>query len=92
MLFSIFHVSFVSIRFRNDINATSVGTRAAFVLAKMPPRRRPANEVPVEEVYDRDRMTRLEQQVEALTQQLGAFMAIHNQQNQRPYDLGDEDP
>ena len=29
--------------------------------------------------------------MEALTQQLGVFMAIHNQQNQRPYDLGDED-
>ena len=37
-------------------------------------------------------MTRLKQQVEALTQQLGTFMAINNQQNQHPYDLGDEDP
>ena len=30
--------------------------------------------------------------MEALTQQLGVFMAIHNQQNQHPYDLGNEDP
>ena len=29
---------------------------------------------------------------EALIQQLGVFMAIHNQQNQHPYGLGDEDP
>ena len=30
--------------------------------------------------------------MEALTQQHGAFLAIHNRQNQRPYDSGDEDP
>ena len=30
--------------------------------------------------------------MEALTQQLGAFLAIYNQQNQCSYDLGDEDP
>ena len=48
----------------------------------MLPRRRPANEVPVEEAYERDRMTRLEQQMEALTQQLQALMAVQNQQNQ----------
>ena len=47
--------------------------RVVFILVKMPPRRRLANEVSVDEVYDRDCMTRLEQQVEALTQQLGAF-------------------
>ncbi|KAJ8619599.1 hypothetical protein MRB53_028128 [Persea americana] len=35
----------------------------------MPPRRRPANEIPVNEAYARDRMTRLEQQMETLTQQ-----------------------
>ena len=58
----------------------------------MPPRRRPDNKVPIEKMYDNDRITRLEQQVEALTQQLGAFLAIHNQQNQSPYDSDNENP
>ena len=73
-----------------DSSATSVGTRAAFVLDKMPPRSRPANEVKVEEVYERDRITRLEQQVEALTKQFQAFLAAQNQHNQshNPYDSG----
>ena len=51
-----------------DIFATSVGTRAVFILDKMSLRRRPTNEVPIEVVYDSDHMTRLEQQMEALTQ------------------------
>ena len=49
-----------------NASATSFGTRAVFVLDKMPPRRRPTNEVPMEEAYERDRMKRLEQQMEAL--------------------------
>ena len=56
----------------------------------MSPRRRPANEVPVEKAYERDRMMWLEQQMEALTQQLQAFMAVHNQYNQPQYDSHDE--
>ena len=72
-----------------DAFATSVGTKATFVLDRMPLRRRPANEVLVEEAYDHDRMTWLEQQMEALTQQLQAFMAVQNQQNHNSYDLGD---
>ena len=44
-----------------DASATSVDIRAAFVLDNMSPRRRLANEGPVEEVYDCDSMTRLEQ-------------------------------
>ena len=77
-LSSIFRVSLVFIRFRYISATLAVGVKDTFVLAKIPPRRRLANEVPVEEMYDRDRMTRLKQQVEALTQQLGTFLAIHN--------------
>ena len=47
----------------------------------MPQRRRPANEIPVDEAYERDRMTLLEHQMEALMQQLQAFMIVQNQQN-----------
>ena len=58
----------------------------------MLPRRRLANEVPVEEVYESDRMTWLEQQVGALTQQFQEFLATQNQhkQNHNLYD-SDED-
>ena len=35
-------------------------------------------------------MTQLEQQMEALTQQLQALMAVQNQQNQPQYDSGNE--
>ena len=48
----------------------------------MPPRRCLVNEVPLEEAYERDHMKRLEHQMEALTQQLQALMAVQNQQNQ----------
>ncbi|KAJ8625639.1 hypothetical protein MRB53_034169 [Persea americana] len=56
----------------------------------MPPRRRPANEIPVEEAYARDRMTRLEQQMEMLMQQFQAFMAYQNHQNHNAHDAGDD--
>ena len=39
---------------------------------------------------ERDRMTQLEQQMEALTQQLQALVAVQNKQNQPQYDSGDE--
>ena len=73
-----------------NASATSVGTRAVFVLDKMPPWRRPTNEVKVKEVYECDRITRLEQQVDALTKQFQAFLAAQNQHNQNynPYDSG----
>ena len=61
-----------------DAFATSVGTKARFVLDEKQPRRCPANEVQVEEVYEHDRMTRLEQQVQALMQQFQAFLANQN--------------
>ena len=50
-----------------DYSATSIGTKAVFILDKMSPRRCPTNKGPIEEVYDRDHMARLEQQMEALT-------------------------
>ena len=56
----------------------------------MPPRRRPTNEVPVEEVYDHDRMTRLGQRIEAFKQQSQAFFATQHRQNHNPYNLGDD--
>ena len=83
--FPFFHV----IIFLNA-STTSVGTRVTFVLDKMPPRRRSANEVPVEEAYKCDRMTRLKQHMEALTQQFQVFLAVQNQQNQPQYDSSDE--
>ena len=52
-----------------DTSATSVGIRDVFVLNKMPPKKRLTNKIPIEEVYERDCITRLEQQVEVLTQQ-----------------------
>ena len=61
-----------------DTFATLVGTRATFILDKMPPRRCLTNEVHVEETYERDHMARLEQQMEALMQQFQAFFAIEN--------------
>ena len=53
----------------------------------MLPKRCPTNEVPIEEVHDRDRMMWLEQQIEALTQKFLVFVAIQIQQNQNynPY-------
>ena len=43
------------------------------------------------EAYERDHMMRLEQSMEALTQQLQALIiAVQNQQNQPQYDSGDE--
>ena len=58
----------------------------------MLPRRHPTNEVPVEEVYERDCMAQLEQQIEALTKQLQPFMAIQSQQNHNEprHDSGDK--
>ncbi|XP_034892461.1 uncharacterized protein [Populus alba] len=58
----------------------------------MPPRRR-ANlpnlrEQPLDEVYERDEIARLQQQVETLTQQLAASMAQH--QNPNPRDVEEE--
>ena len=56
----------------------------------MPPRRRAANEIPIEEAYARDHMTRLEQQMEMLMQQFQAFMANQNHQNHNAHDAGDD--
>ena len=56
----------------------------------MPPRRRSTNKVPVEDIYDRDHMTRLEHRMEAFKHQFQAFLAKQNQQNHNPYDLGDD--
>ncbi|KAJ8628161.1 hypothetical protein MRB53_021468 [Persea americana] len=56
----------------------------------MPPRRRPANEITVEEAYALDRMMRLEQQVEMLMQQFQAFIANQNHQNHNAHDAGDD--
>ena len=44
----------------------------------MPPRRRPPNQVPVEEAIEHDRMARLEQQVSRLTKQITMLMANQN--------------
>ena len=73
-----------------DTSTASIGIRARFILDKMPPRRRPANEVPVEEVYDHDCMTRLKQRIEAFNQQYQTFFATQNQHNHNPYNLGDD--
>ena len=75
-----------------DTSATLVGIRDRFILDKMPPRRHPANEVLVEEVYECDHMMWLEQQVEVLTQQFQAFLANQNQQNHNPHGSCDDSP
>ena len=75
-----------------DASTTSFGTKGTFVLDKMLPSRHPVNEVPVKEVYERDRMTQLEQRVAILTQQFQVFLANHNQQNHYPYDSGNDSP
>ena len=58
----------------------------------MLPRRCAANEVIVKEAYDHDYMMQLEQQVEALTQWLQAFMTQNQQLQNLLYESGDEGP
>jgi len=53
----------------------------------MPPKRRQANRIPVEEANERDRMAQLEQQVTLLTEQLATLIANQN----HPGDVGDSD-
>ncbi|KAB5533745.1 hypothetical protein DKX38_016831 [Salix brachista] len=69
-----------------------VGIRARSEIVDMAPRRRVNlpnfREQPVNEVYERDEIARLQQQVETLTQQLAAAMAQHRGPN--PQDVEEE--